>query len=397
MTTAALSPQQAAASSTTIRATDARSSAAASMPSRPTAADTAAFQGSAGRATAAAPQRAASTGTAAAPATAFSEAVGSAVARAPQIGSFETAPEVSVSAVPADSTTLVVSASAPHPLVPQGVPQLLFDPAAASAAAFSAAPAPADTAGLRTVAPAEIFGASSVRASMPYGGAAPRDPLATAPYGAAVLLLLVVYGTLLYRHTGDALHLLGHLRSDRTPNKRIYEDTAGSYDRFLTLCTVLGLFALGMAAVRFGTPWLPQRLLLSLPRTAALLCSLAVSTALGGVLLCQFGALAGIGALTFNGALVERLWLVKRSLSALAMLLATPPLLLVLLMPVGANRLCFWMIIGVLLVSAVLWLRETLTLFLAKKISILHWFLYLCIVEMFPLSLCILLAERSMQ
>ena len=115
------------------------------------------------------------------------------------------------------------------------------------------------------------------------------------------------------------------------------------------------------------------------------------------MLLCQFGALAGIGALTFNGALVERLWLVKRSLSALAMLLATPPLLLVLLMPVGANRLCFWMIIGVLLVSAVLWLRETLTLFLAKKISILHWFLYLCIVEMFPLSLCILLAERSMQ
>ena len=162
MTTAALSPQQAAASSETIRATDARSSAAASMPSRPTAADTAAFQVSDGRATAAAPQGAASTGTAAAPATASSEAVGSAVARAPLNGSFETAPEVSVSAAPTDSTVLVAPASAPHPLVPQGVPQLLFDPAAASAAAFSAAPAPADTAGLRTVAPSAIFGASSV-------------------------------------------------------------------------------------------------------------------------------------------------------------------------------------------------------------------------------------------
>jgi hypothetical protein len=33
-----------------------------------------------------------------------------------------------------------------------------------------------------------------------------------------------------------------------------------------------------------------------------------------------------------------------------------------------------------------LYLKESLMLFLSKKISILHWFLYLCAVEIFPVS-----------
>ena len=32
------------------------------------------------------------------------------------------------------------------------------------------------------------------------------------------------------------------------------------------------------------------------------------------------------------------------------------------------------------------YLKESLMLFLSKKISILHWFLYLCAVEIFPVS-----------
>ena len=38
--------------------------------------------------------------------------------------------------------------------------------------------------------------------------------------------------------------------------------------------------------------------------------------------------------------------------------------------------------------------QGTLNLFLSKKISILHWILYLCTVEIFPISLIGLLAAR---
>ena len=37
--------------------------------------------------------------------------------------------------------------------------------------------------------------------------------------------------------------------------------------------------------------------------------------------------------------------------------------------------------------TAFLYLKESLNLFISKKISILHWFLYLCTVEIFPVSL----------
>lgn len=47
-----------------------------------------------------------------------------------------------------------------------------------------------------------------------------------------------------------------------------------------------------------------------------------------------------------------------------------------------------------MIVTAILYLREVLNLFISKKVSILHWILYLCIVEVFPVSLLWLLVAR---
>ena len=38
-------------------------------------------------------------------------------------------------------------------------------------------------------------------------------------------------------------------------------------------------------------------------------------------------------------------------------------------------------------VAVVMYVRESVTLFNSKKISILHWILYLCIVEIMPFTL----------
>ncbi len=259
---------------------------------------------------------------------------------------------------------------------------------------FEPAPAGEPQPRYREAAPAEVFGASSVQVPPSAVAAAPRDPLATPAYGGAALFLLLLYATLLYRHFGDAGRLAGRLQRDRSTEKRLYEDAGSSYVRFLTICCTLGIFAASLAVVRFAAPLLPPAFVEGWPRTAAALATLGVAAALALSLLYQRGVTFVVGVLTYSQPLIERLWLVKRHAAAMLTVAATPPLLLLLLLPPGTGRGWLWMIIIELSVLSVLYLRETLMLFLAKKVSILHWFLYLCVVEILPLSLWVLLAGR---
>ena len=86
--------------------------------------------------------------------------------------------------------------------------------------------------------------------------------------------------------------------------------------------------------------------------------------------------------------------LLKRTYFALAVIVSSPALLLFALCPPGRGGVWFTVIVAELTVTALLYFRETLNLFLSKKVSILHWFLYLCTVEIFPISLLWLLAVR---
>ena len=100
------------------------------------------------------------------------------------------------------------------------------------------------------------------------------------------------------------------------------------------------------------------------------------------------------GALTLSQPFIAQLMLLKRTCFALGMILISPPLLLFALCPQGTGGVWFCIIAVDLAAAAVLYLKETLNLILSKKVSILHWFLYLCTVEVFPVSLLWLLAVR---
>ena len=99
-------------------------------------------------------------------------------------------------------------------------------------------------------------------------------------------------------------------------------------------------------------------------------------------------------ALTLSQPFIAQLMLLKRTCFALGMILISPPLLLFALCPQGTGGVWFCIIAVELAAAAALYLKETLNLFLSKKVSILHWFLYLCTVEVFPVSLLWLLAVR---
>ena len=139
---------------------------------------------------------------------------------------------------------------------------------------------------------------------------------------------------------------------------------------------------------------MPGRLAASIPQGAALIFSLLVSLASLGIAAYQTIAVRLAGALTLSQPFIAQLMLLKRTCFALGMILISPPLLLFALCPQGTGGVWFCIIAVELAAAAVLYLKETLNLFLSKKVSILHWFLYLCTVEVFPVSLLWLLVAR---
>ena len=243
---------------------------------------------------------------------------------------------------------------------------------------------------------AAIFGAQSTLAEPARIPLAPPPPLAeNAVFQSFVLLLAATYAMLLYRNLGDIRLLLTRVSHDTATGKRLMEDPGGSgFSHFLNTATAIGVLFVGVMTVKYGDSLIPDSLIETIPQGAVLALSLLATFACLCVGLFQRGVVRLAGAVTLSQPFVSQLILLKRTYFTLGVIVTIPALLLFALCPRGTGDVWFCIIVIELLATVFLYLRETLNLFLSKKISILHWILYLCIVEIFPISLLGLLAAR---
>lgn len=210
-----------------------------------------------------------------------------------------------------------------------------------------------------------------------------------------VLLLAATYAMLLYRNLGDVRTLLDRISRDTATGQRLSEDPGGSgFSRFLNIATAIGMLFMGVMVVKYGDSLMPSQLGETLSHGAVLALSLLATAACCGVVVYQLTAVRLAGAVTLSQPFISQLILLKRTYFSLAVIVTSPALLLFALCPRGTGGVWFCIIIIELTVTAILYLREAVNLFIAKKISILHWFLYLCTVEIFPISLLWLLTVR---
>lgn len=210
-----------------------------------------------------------------------------------------------------------------------------------------------------------------------------------------VLLLAATYATLLYRNLGDVKTLLKRISRDNTSGERLSEEPGGnSFSRFLNITTAIGMLFMGVIAVKYGDTLMTPRFGQALSHGAVLALSLLATAAWCAVVLFQSSLIRISGAITLSQPFTSHLALLRRSYFALAVIITSPTLLLFALCPRGTGDVWFFVGAVELIITAVLYLRESLNLFISKKISILHWFLYLCTVEVFPISLLWLLAAR---
>ncbi len=100
------------------------------------------------------------------------------------------------------------------------------------------------------------------------------------------------------------------------------------------------------------------------------------------------------GRLVLQDELTHKLILLHALLMGRIALYGLPFALFYALSPSGEGQwwLRLWGIVCIY--RSVLFVGKSLSLFLIKKISILHWILYLCTVEVFPVTLLILLVNR---
>lgn len=231
---------------------------------------------------------------------------------------------------------------------------------------------------------AEVFGSSSTL--MPE----PTPSPSTSPiYGAAlfqgmVLLLAFAYLAVIYHSLREIATLFSKLSMDRPKSNCMTNLQGGHYTRFLWSALVVGVPLMALTALRVADSYvsfsntLPERWI-------PLLALLAVGC-IAGVILFQTGLLTIIGKVTLSQDVTMQLNHLKFNYLALGSIILCPLSLLLLLSSPDRGEILSYCILSGGGILIFFYLKRSFTLFLEKKISILHWILYLCIVEIFPVS-----------
>ena len=186
------------------------------------------------------------------------------------------------------------------------------------------------------------------------------------------------------------------------------EDSAGSdnkliYSRFLNAALVLGVVVLGIAVEKIVGVWGGGGVVMAVVAVLAI-CVMAV----------QFGILWAAGRLTLAYELTDGIWRAKKRYFAVAAMLITP--FVVMISGMGSagggewvgdlefgldlakwsvrNLSILYIVVAEVVTIAVMFAVQTLLLFVRQKVSVLVWFLYLCAVEILPVSLLVLIGIK---
>ncbi len=112
--------------------------------------------------------------------------------------------------------------------------------------------------------------------------------------------------------------------------------------------------------------------------------------ALAGILLTMLGErflLYLVGVVSERSDVCNEIWHTKLLYFSIVVVLLSPMLILALLTEHTTAQIALCASVAICLLSLILFIKETFLLFRTQRFSIFHWILYLCALEIFPLSL----------
>ena len=199
-----------------------------------------------------------------------------------------------------------------------------------------------------------------------------------------VALIFIYYLFCICRYFDDIKVLLSSIfdskvqHAGRAGERRRSDIFYGSLGKLFMLgvCFVGVLAAIAVARAGVG---LPQQMMLYAP--------FAVMALYLGVILIQYLFLSIVGFVTQSYGEMAALMRIRLTYFVLGTVMVAPVLLMAMIgTGVGAD---VWLnvVFVAIGVVGVLFIRESVGFFISKKVSILHWILYLCTVEILPFSL----------
>ncbi|MBR7115949.1 MAG: DUF4271 domain-containing protein [Alistipes sp.] len=210
-------------------------------------------------------------------------------------------------------------------------------------------------------------------------------------YGVLIVAAVFFYGFCLYRYYDDIVALFSSVFGERILNssrkgERLRSDIFyGSLGKLFMLGVgFVGLIA-GVVCLRMG---------LALPDSVTFYMPLTAMAAFLVVVALQYVMLGVVGFVTSSLDGVASLMRIRLVYFVLATLIVAPVLLVSMMGQSAGYDLWFKAALVAAGVVSVLFIRESIKFFIHKKVSILHWILYLCTVEILPLTLLWQVVDR---
>lgn len=201
-----------------------------------------------------------------------------------------------------------------------------------------------------------------------------------------VAAVVFLYFFCLYRYFDDVRALFGSVfRRSVAPSERMLERRRSEiFYGFLGKLFLIGTCTLGAIASLWADRTVAWEAVGPYARVALPFAAMAAFVAVVAV---QYAMLAVAGGITRSWSMMAVLLRIRLIYFVLATVIVLPPVLMWQMN--GGTGGEVWLRVACLAaaVAVVMYVRESVTLFNSKKISILHWILYLCIVEIMPFTL----------
>ncbi len=201
-----------------------------------------------------------------------------------------------------------------------------------------------------------------------------------------VAVVVFLYFFCLYRYFDDVRALFGSVfRRSVAPSERMLERRRSEiFYGFLGKLFLIGTCTLGAIASLWADRTVAWEAVGPYARVALPFAAMAAFVAVVAV---QYAMLAVAGGITRSWSMMAVLLRIRLIYFVLATVIVLPPVLMWQMNGGAGGEV--WLRVACLAaaVAVVMYVRESVTLFNSKKISILPWILYLCIVEIMPFTL----------
>ena len=200
----------------------------------------------------------------------------------------------------------------------------------------------------------------------------------------AIIALLFIF--ILVRHFALFRHLIetsvskqkkntdNHIFSSELKNIKIFTSLVGTL--------LLSLLVMRLSVEGWAEPMFASLAEISAWEIGGITLGAILSLMLGERILLLF-----VGVVSERYDVCKEIWHTKLLYFSIVIILLSPLLVLTLLTDGRVAQIALFASVLVCSLSLVLFIKETFLLFRTQRFSIFHWFLYLCALEIFPLSL----------